>query len=433
MSFGTHQSLLAIATNEEIWKFNVKTGEATKIGAFKDADAIEMTSDGMVYVMKRGELIRINDNKPASEPRASLGDRPQFIDGYWYGHAWHGTIKRGDERMDPNPGVIIGGASGSFIGHLDQNTEVFYGRGIAKLWDGVFALSGLHGILQVASWDGAKKQLTIVRRIGAVPFCQGLGLDRDGNIFHHTGVWSWQDGPDAPRRYQINPPEGLGQVVMLDDRRMVAAANLWGKPAFLRGTFNTEVKIDRNENSKAQIKDSVGAVAIPRPGGYFLLVMMENGQTFRFTLNSEGTYQADDGEVTLQTASPIKTWTSLAWFGETLIAAGDGYVIQLKADGTHWKESKRWNAFGKKADEQFGKRIHLGTDGKTLVVADSERHQIFGFVKLDEAPEWQFGTVDKAGSTLQTMDHPETITIQGNRVVVYDAGNQRLLKLRLSF
>ena len=440
ISFATHQGRIAVATKDQILLLDPRSGDSTQVGLFDEADAVEMTTDGVVFVMKRGEMYKMagakggekGSKKDQTESRAGLGDRPQYIDGYWYGHAWHGTIKRGDTHFDPAPGVVLGGASGSFIGHLDQNSELYYGRGMAKLWDGVFAVSGIGGILQLVSWDGAKKQFTVVRRLGAVATCRGLGLDRDGNIFHHAGVWQWQDAPDAPLRYQVNPPEGLGQVVMLNDQRMIAVCNLWDKPSFIRGNLTIEVKVDRRDKSKFTVKDSVGAAAFAKPGGYTLLVMMADGATSSFNLNNEGEYVSDGSAVTLQTTRPIVAWTSMAKIGDSLLAAGDGQVIHFNRDGDQWKESNRWNSWANGADAKFGKRIHIGSDGETLVVADCDRHQVFGFAAAGGTPLWHFGKSGQAGNDLNTMDHPETITVQGDRAVVFDAGNQRLLKLRIT-
>lgn len=432
LSFASAKGRLAIAQGDKVLWFDPASGATEAIAELKDVDSLEVGSDGAVYGRSRNQLHRLAGGNNDGWPKVAPGERPQHIDGWWYGHAWHGTIKRHDANLDPNPGVVLGGASGSFIGHLDQNSELSNCRGMAKLWDGVFALSGIGGVMHLAAWDGATKQFTIVRRIGAVASCRGLGLDRDGRIFHHTGVWQWHDGPDAPLRFQINAPEGLGQVVMLDDERMVAAANLWGKPSFIRGDLTIEAKTDRIEKDCALPKDTAGAALYKGDGGWTLLTVTPDGKANAFALDPEGRYRADRAAVTLATAQPVKEWTSLAMSGDTLLAAADGQVLAFARAGDTWKEAKRWNSWGGSAEQQFGARIHLSGDGKTLVIADRERHRVLGFAADGGAPLWSFGTVDKAGTDLATMTNPETVAIRNGRVVVYDAGNQRLLKLRLT-
>jgi hypothetical protein len=433
LSFAAYKGRVAFLQGDKIVWFDPATSATEPITEMKDVDAVEVGNDGAVYARSRNQLHKVAGATAANSgwPKVSPGERPQNIDGWWYGHAWHGTIKRNDANLDPNPGVVLGGASGSFIGHLDQNSELSNARGMAKLWDGVFALSGIGGILQLASWDGATKQFTVVRRIGAVPACRGLGLDRDGRVFHHTGVWQWHDGPDVPMKFQINPPEGLGQVVMLDDERIVAATYLWGKPSFVRGDLTVEAKIDRIEKDCALPKDTVGAALYKGDGGWTLLTILADGKTNAFALDPEGRYRDDRAAVTLSTAQPVKEWTSLAMAGDNLLAAADGQVISFARDGEGWKESKRWNSWGGSAEQKFGARIHLGGDGENLVVADRERHRVLGFALTGGTPQWSFGTVDKSGTDLATMEHPETVAIRNGRVVVYDSGNQRLLKLRL--
>jgi hypothetical protein len=432
ISFSAHQGRIAMATRDQVLLLDPLSGQTSVVGPFKEADAVEIGPDGEVYAMKEGKMHRLKAPAGDGWPRGGPGERPQFLDGWWYGHAWHGTIRRADVRLDPAPGVVLGGASGSFIGHLDQNSELSNSRGMGKLWDGVFALSGIGGILQLASWDGAKSQFTVVRRIGAVPVCRGLGLDRDGNVFHHTGVWRWDDAPDAPLRFQVNVPEGLGQVVMLDDRRSAAAAYMWGKPAFIRGPLTGEVSIERIEKACALPKETVGAAAWKADGGWTLLTLMPDGAHHAFALDPEGRYRSDLQGVKLATAAPVAAWTSLGMLDGKLMAAGDGHVIAFERDGEGWRESRRWNSWGTSADQRFGSRIHLASDGRSLVVADRERQRVLGFAGTGGAPRWSFGTVDKAGADLSTCDHPETVAVQGGRVVVFDAGNQRLLKLRIT-
>ncbi len=436
LSFAAYKGRVALSQGDKIGWFDPATNAIEALVEMKDVDALEVGADGTVYARSKNNLHRVTGGGTTSAtsgwPKAAPGERPQFLDGWWYGHAWHGTIRRADQNLDPNPGVVLGGASGSFIGHLDQNTELSNCRGMAKLWDGAFALSGIGGILQVASWDGATKQFTIVRRVGAVPSCRGLGLDRDGRVFHHTGVWQWHDGPDVPMKFQINPPEGLGQVVMLDDERMVVATNLWGKPAFIRGDLTIEAKTDRIEKDCALPKDTVGAALYKGDGGWTLLTVTPDGKANAFALDPEGRYRADRAAVSLSTAQPVKEWTSLAMMGDTLLAGADGQVINFARDGEGWKEAKRWNSWGDSAEQKFGVRIHISGDGTTLVVADRERHRVLGFAPEGGVPLWSFGAVDKAGTDLATMEHPETVAIRNARVVVYDAGNQRLLKLRLT-
>ena len=132
---------------------------------------LEVGPDGAVYVLKDGKLHKLVNGKPPEGewPKGSPGERMQYLDGWWFAHAWHGTIRRFAADLAPAPGVVLGGGSGSFIGHLVQNSELLNGRGMAGLDENLYAVSGLQGILHLVRWDETKQQFRIVRRIGRGP------------------------------------------------------------------------------------------------------------------------------------------------------------------------------------------------------------------------------------------------------------------------
>lgn len=52
------------------------------------------------------------------------------------------------------------------------------------------------------------------------------------------------------------------------------------------------------------------------------------------------------------------------------------------------------------------------------------------FELSDGKPRASFGRIDAHGDNPASLDSPEAITARGDRAVVYDSGNQRLVKLR---
>ncbi len=70
-----------------------------------------------------GKWIRVDPEASEAEcgPFTFPGDRPQWLSGNWFGHGNHGTIRRFDEQLSPAHGVVLGGASGSFIGYVEGN------------------------------------------------------------------------------------------------------------------------------------------------------------------------------------------------------------------------------------------------------------------------------------------------------------------------
>jgi hypothetical protein len=436
ISFGSVGGRFASATKEAVFLVAAATGEAQQVLDLKDAEAIEFGPDGAIYALSKGQVRKFVGGKEVTDgwPRPGPGERPQLLDGAWYGNAWHGTIRRFSASLEPAPGVVLGGASGSFIGHLDQNADVSNGRGLAHIGPNLFAVSGIGGIPQLLEWDGQKQQMRIIRRLGAVPAAGGIGLDRDGRIWWFAGVWQWTDRPDAPLDQGVSPLEfpGVAQVVMLPGDAMVAPCWMWGKPTFVHGKLSTEVLTERIESACALKTGMIGTAVYADRGKLVLMTIDRGGAGQAFFIDAAGKYQGEAGPVALKTMPPAKEFTSLAMKEDgTLLAAADGYVIEIARDGKDWKESRRWNSWGAGAAEKFGGRIFIAADAGRLWVADRERQRVIAFDMASGKPVGTFGTVDKKGTDLDALELPETIAARGQRAVVFDSENQRLMKLRL--
>lgn len=397
---------------------------------------VELGPDGAVYALQDGKLNKFVDGQPVADgwPRSSPGERPQRLGDAWFGHAWHGTIRRFSAALQPDPGVVLGGASGSFIGHLDENAELVNGRGLARLGDHLYAVSGLDGILHLLEWDASARQMTIVRRLGSIPTCSGLAIDVDGNIFYRAGVWQWTDQPDTPLRFGVNNPEapGVGQPVMLAGRNLCAPGFLWGQPAFYSGPLDRHLHVQRLEKSCALRRGMVGSATYQADGQRLLLVVDAKGAAQAFRIAANGRYAGEAGEITLETATPLAQWTSLGTTAEgILLAAADGHVVAFQRQDGQWRETGRWNQWGDGPGDRFGQTVALHVDGDRLWVADSERHRLLLFAAAGGRPLASFGHLDQPGGDLLSLATPTTVAANGRRAVVYDRDNQRLLKLFL--
>lgn len=434
MSFGSHGGRVAVVRKKQLELFDPRSGERKALGEIPGASDVEIDAQGSVYVLKDGELRKYVDGGEVRDgwPKKSPGERPQLLGDAWFGHAWHGTVRRFTALLDPDPGVVLGGASGSFIGHLDQNSELSNGRGMARLGPGLYAVSGIGGVLHLLEWDATKRQMTIVRRIGALPSVRGLGLDRTGRVWCRGGVWRWEDGPDAPLERGVNIPEEMGQAVLLPGDAMVAPAFMWGKPSFYHGSLSKELKTHRVEKGCALTKGAVGSASYLVKNRRVLLVVDASGKGTAFQIGEDGGYQADAGVVELRTATPAAEWTSLAMKDEqTLLAAADGAVIELSRDGEGWKEARRWSSWGAGPADKFGRRISIAADAGRLWVSDEERHRVVCFDLGTGKVSAMFGTADRAGADLASLDRPGVLAARDRRAVVFDSANQRLLKLTL--
>lgn len=430
LAFNGQGAWVAASADADIFLLNPATGEKKPVVTLPAVPgAIEYGPDGALYTATRGEVSKVGD-AGGDWPKKFPGDRFQWLDGAWWGHSYHGTIYRYDDTWTPAPGVVLGGGSGSFIGHLDQNTELNNGRGLALVRPGLYAVSGWSGTMHLLQWQEDARQFEIVRRIGAVVSARGLGLDRAGNVWWRSGSWSWTDGPDAPLRHGINipPGKGISQAVMLPTTdSMVAFARSGNKLFVYQGRLTGELDTDMPDVELPRELVAATSYLEPKKGRYILAVN-DLGQGRRFSIGSNDRFRADLGPSVLQTATPVKLWTSLATKDDnTLIGAADGNIIELARDGDNWKETARWNSWG--TAETFGDRIWIAADAGRLWVSDRSNNRV---LCLDLATKKLIASFGAAkGDDLTHLDAPETVAARANRAVVFDSANQRLLKLTL--
>lgn len=397
---------------------------------FESVTDLEMTGTGEVYFYADQKLQKVSAGKlvtNATWPRKTWGEREnraeniQWLDGVWFGQAGHGTIKRYAPDWEPDPGVVLGGGSGWVIAALPANEEIGSGRGLAKLRDNLFAVSGGAGVLHLLEWKPAEHRLEIVRRIGAIHNLPGLALDSEGRVFTGDGQWRWTDGPATPYRTTMN--NGFTcQVATLDTGAIATLGVRYGSvpvwcSGFLKGNLFQEQLPDKNH--------WVGAAAMQRR----VILIAANGAAHAMAVGSDGKRQQDLGDVTLPTTTPLKIWTTLARKDDqTLLAAADGSVVEFGATETGWREDRRWHAWGTGAAESFGTTISITADTGRLWVTDREQSRVLCFELATGKLLAKFG--GSAGNDLAHLSQPTTLAVVGDRALVFDSGNQRLVKLR---
>jgi hypothetical protein len=207
---------------------------------------------------------------------------------------------------------------------------------------------------------------------------------------------------------------------MLENDHMVAVCHLWGQPTFCYGPLTGEVKSWRIGDRCGLKKDRVGCAVYRSAGRLVLLAIGPAGDGQAFAIGSDGAWRSDLGNVQLKTVTPVKAWTSLAMKdADTLLGAGDGHVIEMARDGTDWKETRRWRV-------DFGAVIHISADSGRLWVSDRDRHRV---AVLELGTGKSIAAFGRDGDDLSSLKHPTVIAARGRRAVVYDSGNQRLMKL----
>jgi hypothetical protein len=337
--------------------------------------------------------------------------------------------------MRPDPGVVQGGASGSFIGHLPQNSELTNGRGMAHIRGRLYAVSGIGGIMHLLEWNAEARPMDLVRRIGSLPGLKGIALDNDGRAFVVNGMYEWSDGPDAPQRLGMTG-DICGQAAMLPNDCIVAPGIQYGNQSrIMYGRLNAEVHLSGHKKItlSKEIRQHGCGTALYRAGGKLaVLLVSRSGKAQLEEIDGQGKYRSSLGAVTLATASPVKTWTTLAMkSADTLLAAGDGHVIEFARDGNNWREARRFNEATGGDDTRFGSRVDITADAGRLWVSDTTRHRVLCVDLSNNRLIATFGKSDAAGAGLAELSSPTAIAARGSRAVVFDADNQRLVKLEL--
>lgn len=370
-------------------------------------NGLHVEPDGTICGFGEGKVFAWQDSTLKDGfPKGFQGERPQKIGRYWYSHSWHGTINRFNEAFEPDPGVVLGGASGSFIGYMPMSNDIVNGRGLVKIRDGMFAVSGMGGVIQLVQWNEAESRFDVVRRIGGLVGLKGLALDVHGNIWTSRGSWRWQDEPQTPHTLGDLEPSICAQPVMLGGKTLCILKKHYSNVQLGRGPV-----IDENGLSHLEtpgIKDFTvpenisGAAVIDKD----LIVTTPNGDGFKLPISQDGHLAGKPQPIKLP---GLKNCTSLAWFQNWLIAGDTDAIVVLDHE---FKEVKRLT--------QHGGAVYVHSDGQRLAVSDPSHGAVYVYESLDSPPVSHTG-----------LHSPAYIAIAGSRVIVNDPGRQRLVKLEL--
>lgn len=357
---------------------------------------------------------------------------PQTVDGFYWVGQWHGTVKRFDAQFAPAPGVVLGGASGSFIGHLEGNYEVNSPTAIAAVGPSTYAIGGLGCVAHLAAWDGGARRLVLLRRIGALQGIRGhLALDKRGRVRVPAGIWEWDDAPDAPVRASRGI-SGNGQVAVFGNGAFFSAAFVYGSsPAVTWGDFGAEANSASDRGGpKTEFHDQVrGCVALRDDKQWRTLRVTAKGRMVETRHDMTGRPLADVATGELDMLASAGVPAALACLADgRILAATDGAIVEIaraEAFGD-WQEVHSWTGIG---DFRFGAGLAVSADGGTVWISDAANHRV---LCADEALATVLGVFGGArGDNLASCDGPTAIAAAGRRAVVYDEGNQRILKLSL--
>ncbi|MEX1039742.1 MAG: hypothetical protein WDZ51_03875 [Pirellulaceae bacterium] len=433
LSFGTHEGWAAAANDKKVFLVN-RVGETRDVATLESGvEDIEIGPEGGVYARTGGKFIRVDDAAAEDQrgPWTQPGDRPQWLANHWYGHAGHGTIRRFNRELGQDPGVVLGGASGTFIGYVEGNHELDNGRGMAHLGGNLFAVSGLDGGVHLLHWLGADQRFEIVRRIDSSKVCDAVAIDSQGRIWFNSGFWHWSDGPDAPLRHSQGGITGLAGGSTLENDVVVVPGSRWNSASIFSGKLEGQSRINGGVDEIP--KSAVASTVISWDKKTTLVVVDRKGAGVAYYINNDGRASGKAGDVRLRTESPIESLTSLApWGEEGLLAAADGHLIEFAREGGAWQEQRRWREWESGDEAHFGGEVYVAASHGRVWVSDTDRQRVLCFDQASGQPLGTFGTLDEAGDDLATLDSPRRLAANGERGIVFDAGNQRFIRLELT-
>lgn len=371
-------------------------------------------------------------------PKPATSERIQPYGEAWYGHAWHSTVKRYDVNMNPDPGVVLGGGSGSFIGFLPENPEIINGRGMIAIGKNTFAIAGIEGILHLIQYDSVQQRMQLIRRIGSLTSCPTLAINEQGIIWAAGGTWPWDGLPDTAMPEGDRAGQPTSQMVIMPNGYAVCFSTKYGKPGIAYGPYvkdgMTRVSVrglDTKKFTTPLAKNYPAAAHVKFKKRRGLLLISDTGVARVLRISDRGEFQGDLGHAELSLASPVKTVTSLAKVNDdTLLMAADNAIITLTQHENGWKETDRFTQWGNASTDRLGNSVFVASHNNRIWISDTTRHRVVVLDRTGQKLLASFGITDNASNKITTLNAPTSIAVKGERCVVYDSENQRLVRLR---
>ena len=316
--------------------------------------------------------------RPLFGPREVSMQRGRFLGR----HLWAlsgDTVKRLDAAtFRPDPGVVHGGSSGAFLGEVAWNHEMRL-EGLCEVSPGLYAAhASRNGALYLLAWNGATRHLDEVRRIGALPRVGALLLDDAGAVFADGLVWRVGDSPLAPPRSTGHSrgdfggaalPDGTFVAIDLDHGRAVFRH---GPAAELGHMGEVDARLDLGD--LAHDGPFAGYVLRETGNGFDFVRYDAEGRGIRFALGRDGCVRGDVAPARETAAPPLP-------------------AAALGAKPTAWA---------------------MDGDRVALVHADT------GLVRILQA------STGRVLAEAKGLDRPDRVALRGDRLVVHEAGPQRL-------
>ena len=342
----------------------------------------------------------------------------------------YGFIGRYTRDMKPNPGVLVQWAHA--LNWVAQVADAPRGEYYIKSDDALYVAAVVDD------------RLVLHKRFGSLPRVNCLVLSSAGYIGVGTDsrlLWFDFDADScaaAPVKTQFPGPVTQG---LADGDAGLLALGI--SPAYLpqeyaptpRGIallrYAAEPLRAGSDQAQSQADGEYNGrlAALVRVDGSFFAVDATNGGIVR----ADAKAPCHFAPFSLDLPAGARPTSLAGWTDRCLLVAAGGQIhaFALAADG---RPTLAWSWNGGAA--AFGAELHLAVSGNALLVADTRRHgvRLLAFSERTDQPPVpvaQYGEADQPGNDLAHFDSPTLVSLSGTRAVVYDAGNQRVVRLSL--
>jgi hypothetical protein len=349
--------------------------------------------------------------------------------------AWYGFLARFDRTGKTAPGKITSWDMRipfvTQVVDVRRSMELLAPRGVSESLDPLLMSMNSPDQAYLATWDDESKSLTLQTRLGALPNLENVALSDEGWVNAGGFWWKFDDAANAAPIFAnhsaaVSPGAWRGDwisSIALGDK----ATPVTGRPAFGRASAQSAHEMPA-PFKKVRGFAVDGSKPLADPFAYASDGV--NKLIWRTTMEP-------------RLWAPRKEWKSLMTESITepgdiavlddgsLVVVDGSSIVRVNVRGDGLSERSRLSRWGDGPHHSFGAKLRLAADAGRILVSDTDRHRVVLIDVTTFKPIAEFGTIDRAGVGEQEFTSPGSVAIAGDRAVVADQGNQRIVKLRI--
>lgn len=418
--------IAVLRKNGALSLYDPVSGREENAGTLENAariNVLDWNEDGELFAiigktahkLENGRFVKDSEWPKTVIGRAHPVMNGRFIGGHFYGSGWGGTVTRlNGKTLEADPGVILGGRSGYFIGYVFVDPELEIPAGTAEISPGIFAVGGKQGAIVLAKWNRDTGKLERLRRIGAVPDVKTLELDSAGRMLAGGVIRGWNDSELAPSSGGAGVEPLASARFGADD--IIVFGSRWNQFAVSAGALADGKRPALMRKEIKPFSSPAGAAVYRNNRNLTALLLDFSGKTIAGELyyNENRIQFKRIPDVRLKTSAPVSSYSGLAMpDAETLLAAADGGIVVFKPDGSDWKEVSRWTL-------KFEPGCRIAADGGRVCISEKGKNLLSVY-----SPD---------GKTLlakTAVPSPGAVALNGRRVAVHESDHQRISKYEL--